>query len=93
MALQPGSYTAVVRDRTGQPGLGLVEIYDLASKDSLLANISTRGKVETVDNVMIGGFIIGGNDPTRVLVRGQNNTTGVALVEVYNLDVAGAASK
>ncbi len=59
MTLQPGSYTAVVRDRTGQPGLGLVEIYDLASKDSLLANISTRGKVETVDNVMIGGFIIG----------------------------------
>ena len=27
------------------------------------------------------------------IVRGQNNTTGVALVEVYNLDSASAASK
>jgi hypothetical protein len=35
----------------------------------LLANISTRGKVETGDNVMIGGFVVGGADPTKVLVR------------------------
>jgi hypothetical protein len=27
------------------------------------------------------------------IVRGQNNTTGVALVEVYNLDGASTASK
>ena len=166
VTLQPGAYTAVVRDLNNQPGLALVEVYDLDPKDSLLANISTRGKVETVDNVMIGGFIIGGADPTKVLVRaigpslstkgilqpladpvleihdetgglistnddwrsaqqndiiatgipptndkesailmtldpgnytaivrGQNSTTGVALVEVYNLDSTASASK
>ena len=67
--LQHGAYTATVRDSGNQPGLALVEVYDLDPKSSLLANISTRGKVETADNVMIGGFIIGGADPTKVLIR------------------------
>jgi len=40
----------------------------LDAKDSLLANISTRGKVETSDNATIGRFIVGGDDPTQVLV-------------------------
>lgn len=156
----------MVRDRAGQPGLALAEIYDLDPKDSLPTNISTRGKVGLSDNVMIGGFIIGGEDPTKVLiraigpslasqgiaqpltdpvlqlhdadggiiatndnwratqqtaivatgippsdtresailitldpgsytaiVRGNNGTTGVALVEVYNLDLPSSASK
>lgn len=166
MTLPPGSYTAVVHDLREQPGLALVEVYDLASDYSLLANISTRGKVETGDNVMIGGFIIGGAHATKVIVRaigpslakqgvptplsdpvlelydgrgklistndnwrsaqqadisaagiapsndkesailatlapghytaivrGQNGTTGVALVEIYNLDGGTGGSK
>jgi hypothetical protein len=32
-------------------------------------NLSTRGLVQTGDNVMIGGFIIGGSTPKTVLVR------------------------
>jgi len=36
---------------------------------SRLTNLSTRGRVETGDNVMIGGFIIGGSTPKTVLVR------------------------
>ncbi len=166
MTLAPGAYTAVAHDQRNQPGLSLIEVYDLDAAASLLANISTRGKVETDDDVMIGGFIVGGADPTDVLVRaigpslgaqgvtqplddptlelhdgtgalissnddwrstqqteilaiglppahdkesailatltpgsytaivrGQSNTTGVALVEVYNLDNADAARK
>ena len=162
--LAPGSYTAVVQDLRSQPGIALVETYDLDASDSALANISTRGEVGTGDDVMIGGFIIGGTDSTNVLiralgpslskrgitgllsdpvleihdatgklimsndnwrdtqeaaisatgippgnnsesaiiaslspgnytavVRGQNNGTGVALVEVYNLDAATTA--
>ena|SRR5882724_349624 len=34
-----------------------------------LSNISTRGLVRTADNVMIGGFIIGGTGPKTVIVR------------------------
>jgi len=36
---------------------------------SQLGNISTRSFVETGDNVMIGGFIIRGTQPKRVIVR------------------------
>lgn len=32
-------------------------------------NISTRGQVGTGDDVMIGGFIVGGTAPTKVIVR------------------------
>jgi hypothetical protein len=146
-------------------GVGLVEVYDLdQAANSQLANISTRGFVDTDNNVMIGGLIVGGGsgggtatviaralgpsvpaagvlgDPTlelhdgsgttiatndnwkindqtgqsqqaeieattippkndlesaliatlapgnyTAIVRGKNNTTGVGLVEVYNL--------
>jgi uncharacterized membrane protein len=59
--LSPGNYTAILADKNGGPGLGLVEVYDLAQQsNSKLANISTRGFVDTGDNVMIGGFIAGG---------------------------------
>ena len=58
--LAPGAYTAVVRGNGNNTGVGVVELYDLSdAADAKLANISTRGFVETGDNVMIGGFIVG----------------------------------
>jgi plastocyanin len=36
---------------------------------SVLANISTRSFVQTADNVMIGGFIVQGAQPKRVIIR------------------------
>jgi hypothetical protein len=69
--LDPGSYTAIIRGKANFTGLALVEAYDLDSDpDTRLANISTRGFVQTGDNVMIGGFIVGNNSPsTKVIVR------------------------
>jgi len=69
--LPPGAYTAIVRGKDGSTGIGLVEAYDLDSgADSVLANISSRGFVETGDNVMIGGFIAGNQSGnTKVLLR------------------------
>lgn len=69
--LSPGKYTAIIRGKNDTTGIGLVEVYDRESTGtSKLANISTRGVVETGDNVMIGGFIIGNNQPaTKVVVR------------------------
>jgi hypothetical protein len=61
------AYTAIVRGVNNGTGIGLVEAYDLdQAVDSQLANISTRGFVETGDDVMIGGFIIGGADDTTI---------------------------
>jgi hypothetical protein len=68
--LQPGAYTAVLRGSAGTTGVTVVEAYDLgASGSTRLANISTRGKVEVGDNVMIGGWIIGGTESTSIVVR------------------------
>ena len=65
------SYTAILAGNGGT-GVGLVEIYDTdQAADSQLANLSTRGFVQAGDNVMIGGFILGGNSSnTQVAVRG-----------------------
>jgi hypothetical protein len=67
--LAPGSYTAVVRGAHGETGVGIFEAYDLTqSATSKLANISTRGFVETGDGAMIGGLIMSGGS-TKVIVR------------------------
>ena len=71
--LNPGSYTAILSGKNGGTGIGVVEVYDLnQAANSELANISSRGFVETNDNVMIGGFIVGGNNvdgKATVLIR------------------------
>jgi hypothetical protein len=70
--LDPGAYTVHLLGLNGRTGIGLVEIYDLTPANSRLANISTRARVESGDNAVIGGFIIGpNNDPgAQVLIRG-----------------------
>jgi len=73
MTLAPGAYTAVLRGQNNSTGIGVVEVYDLnPAADAVLANISSRGFVDTGDNVMIGGFIIGGDGQAdaRVAIRG-----------------------
>jgi hypothetical protein len=69
--LSPGSYTAILSGKDQTTGVALLEIYDLDKEvDSKLANISTRGLVLTGNNVLIGGFIFGGNTAnTSVVVR------------------------
>jgi hypothetical protein len=71
--LQPGtSYTVILAGKNNGTGTGLVEVYDInQAAGSQLANISTRGFVQTGVNVMIGGFILGGgNGGNSIAVRG-----------------------
>ena len=59
--LNPGAYTAILAGKNGGTGVGLIEVYDLGQgANSKPANISARGFVDTGDNVMIGGLIVGG---------------------------------
>lgn len=68
--LDPGLYTAIVQGANGGTGVALVEVYDLdEAADSKLSNLSTRGLVQTVDDVMIGGVIVLGTEPTNFIVR------------------------
>jgi len=68
--LPAGNYSAIVRGVNNTMGVALAEVYDLSPESSsLLANVSTRALVQIGDGVMIGGFIIQGTQPKRVILR------------------------
>ena len=67
--LPPGRYTAVVEGVKGTSGVALVEAYDVTPGNSHVGNISTRADIAVPSDIMVGGFIIGGDDSTAVIVR------------------------
>ena len=76
--LPPGGYTAIVTGTGNTTGVAIIEIYEMDAPEAPLIGISTRGRVQTADNVMIGGFIIQGDGPQRVVVRARGPSLGVA---------------
>ncbi len=67
--LAPGAYTAIVRGVSNSSGVAIVEVYDLGNTPARLINLSTRARVQTGDNVVIGGLVIGGTTPKKVIIR------------------------
>lgn len=69
--LAPGAYTAIVTSASSV-GVVLVEVYDASptATASPLPNLSSRGFVGTGEGILIAGFVITGNRPARVLIRG-----------------------
>src|SRR4029077_16506338 len=53
---------------SGQADL-IIEVTNPIPKPSQLLNISTRMRVLTGDNVLIGGFIVTGTEPKKVIIR------------------------
>jgi hypothetical protein len=89
----PGTYTAVLAGKANTTGIAIIEIYDLDGGITIMANISSRGLVDTGDNVMIGGFIAGSNSgDTKVLIRGigpslqgqVNNALADPILELHD---------
>jgi hypothetical protein len=82
--LNPGNYTFVVRafdNQDGQlTGTSIVELYDLHTTGGRAANISTRGQVLQGDQVLIGGFIVGGSQSKTVIVRALGPSLAAAQV-------------
>ncbi len=73
--LAPGSYTAHISDLSGTgTGVALAEIYDAsvnpAAEDQRLISIASRGTVTAGDGALIGGFVVTGNSPKTLLIRG-----------------------
>ena len=85
MTLSPGTYSAILAGKNGGTGVGVVEVYDLGqAANSRLGNISTRGFVDTGDNVMIGGLIVAGGNvgaSAKVLVRAIGPSLGSSGVQ------------
>lgn len=90
--LSPAAYTTILTGHNQTIGIGLVEAYDNdQASNSMLANISTRGFVQTGINVMIGGFILGGTANAQIAIRGlgpsltQSGVSGVLADPVLEL--------
>jgi Matrixin len=82
--LVPGDYTFLVKafdNGDGDlSGTAVVELYVVQSGSSRAANISTRGQVLQGDQVVIGGFIVGGNQPKTVIMRALGPSLGQSQI-------------
>ncbi|MEY2510776.1 MAG: hypothetical protein QOE26_1539 [Verrucomicrobiota bacterium] len=73
------NYTAIVRGANNTTGIAVVQVYDLdTTVDSRLANISTRGFVQTGDNVLFAGTIVLGQTSQKVIVRAIGPSLNIA---------------
>lgn len=85
----PGLYTAHVNIQNSSPGIALLEIYD-ADSDSTqalsrrLVNLSARDFAGRGEQILIGGFVIAGSSPKRVLLRAVG--PGLASQGVGNIN-------
>ena len=73
--LAPAGYTAQISDPSGTgTGVALAEIYDASINPNAdyqrFVNISSRGRVTPDDGVLVGGFVVTGNAPKTLLIRG-----------------------
>jgi hypothetical protein len=66
--LPAGAYTAIVQGVSNTTGVSVIGVYEVSGASIPLVNISTRGRVLTGNDVMIGGFVIGGDGPKTVAI-------------------------
>jgi hypothetical protein len=60
LTLDPGTYTVVMRGKDNSSGIGVVDMFDIGlAANARLANLSSRGRIGTGDDVLIGGFFAG----------------------------------
>ena len=68
MTLPPGAYTAIVSGTNATTGVGLVAVFEVDQPQVPLANISTRGRVLTGNDVLIAGLVVQGDAPQTVAI-------------------------
>lgn len=86
-SLQPGVYSFIARGKNATPGIVLIEVYDAdpAEAGSTFVNVSARAYSTANNGVSIGGFVVSGNIPKRVLLRAVGPTLtsyGISATEV-----------
>jgi acetyl esterase/lipase len=83
--LAAGAYTAIVSGVDGTQNIALVEVYDLDGAHlPHLLNLSTRGKVDVGEGVMIAGTIIGGSGSQTLVLRGLGPSFGAGPGAIDN---------
>ena len=78
VTLPAGSYTAVLSGWDNAQGIALVEAYELDATFSRLLNLSTRGRIGTGEQTLIGGIIVRGSLPKRMIVRAVGPSLSIA---------------
>lgn len=70
--IDAGAHTAVISGTANATGVALVEVYDANISDASahIVNISARAQVATGDGILIAGFIVAGDAPKTLLIRG-----------------------
>ena len=71
--LSGGIHTLHVSPGDATGGIGLVELYAL-DENSYPVNLSARARVRSGEKLLIGGFVIAGSQPQRVLIRAVGPT-------------------
>lgn len=74
--LSSGLYTLQVSSATSATGVGLAELYEIDGGVGRTLNLSTRGQLRTSSDILIGGVVVRGPGPKRLLVRGIGPTLG-----------------
>ena len=69
VTLAPGAYGFIIRGKQPQ-GIALAEIYDLDTVTEGLFNMSSRSLVRSGEEIAIGGLIVSGERPVRIIARG-----------------------
>jgi peroxiredoxin len=79
VTVPPGSYTvqvAGVGTGAAVTGVALVEVYEIDAGPTTLVNLSCRARVGTGADILTAGFVVRGNAPRRLLIRGVGPTLG-----------------
>lgn len=74
--LPTGQFTLLVASATSGTGVGLVEVYEVDSGVGRTVNFSTRGLVRSGEELLIGGVVVRGPGPKRLLIRAIGPTLG-----------------
>jgi len=67
--LEQGLYTAIVSGQDNSTGVALVEAFEIEENFTRMINLSSRALVGTGADVVIPGFVVQGDLPSRVLIR------------------------
>ena len=81
MTLAPGNYTAIVSGYSNTGGNGLVEAYEMDANTTRMANISTRGRIGSASESMIGGLITQGSSK-KVIIRALGPSLGTGAYAI-----------
>jgi hypothetical protein len=71
VTLDPGAYTAVVRDAGGRTGFALIESYEVGAASNRVVSLAGRGYADNTGRPLVGGFVISGDPGStkRILLR------------------------